>query len=88
MGSVRPGWNSADRRRRMIALGKKFGWYCHYCGCELKPTKLNKPVSITDPRRPTIDHIIPLSKGGSRRFYNTVLSCVDCNTEKADEILT
>jgi 5-methylcytosine-specific restriction endonuclease McrA len=30
------------------------------------------------------DHFIPLSRNGSRRFYNLVPTCVHCNTVKAN----
>lgn len=32
----------------------------------------------------TIDHIIPLSKGGADKIYNMILACRSCNVEKAD----
>ena len=33
---------------------------------------------------PTLDHKIPLSKGGKTTFHNCVLACEDCNNKKAD----
>lgn len=35
----------------------------------------------------TIDHFIPLSKGGTNRDINLVMLCKDCNKEKRDQIL-
>ena len=35
-------------------------------------------------RTPTIDHYIPLSKGGSRHSENKVLACARCNKKKGD----
>lgn len=32
----------------------------------------------------TIDHLVPLSKGGSNNFDNLVLACLKCNRAKAD----
>lgn len=32
----------------------------------------------------TIDHLIPRSKGGGERRENMVLSCMECNRDKAD----
>lgn len=32
----------------------------------------------------TIDHLIPLARGGDEGRHNTVLACMRCNTLKAD----
>lgn len=67
------------RTTRWIAFGdgnkfrseilSKTNGVCAYCG-ELEAT--------------TIDHIIPLSKKGARRFHNLIGACEDCNCAKAD----
>lgn len=46
---------------------------CHYCR---KKRKL------------TIDHVIPLSKGGQHTRMNVVPACQPCNSQKRDRILT
>ena len=46
---------------------------CCYCGKE-----------ITDKEDLTLDHIVPLSKGGEDAKDNLVVSCKACNSEKAD----
>lgn len=48
------------------------GNICYYCGCEIKGKK-------------TIDHKIPVIKGGTNDNKNLVLSCVHCNTQKNDK---
>lgn len=45
---------------------------CFYC---------NEPYEFDDL---TIDHFIPVSKGGRRGLLNAVLACVACNAAKAD----
>ena len=43
---------------------------CHYCGREFKPGEL------------TMDHVIPVSKGGKSTKGNIVPSCKECNNKK------
>jgi 5-methylcytosine-specific restriction endonuclease McrA len=45
---------------------------CQYCGKRLAPERL------------TIDHIVPLSRGGDTDWDNCVLACHRCNGRKAD----
>lgn len=46
---------------------------CQYCGKYLDSTLLN------------IDHVIPRSRGGQTTWENVVLSCIKCNSKKADK---
>jgi 5-methylcytosine-specific restriction endonuclease McrA len=32
----------------------------------------------------TIDHVVPISKGGTNNIHNLVLACRDCNHSKGD----
>ena len=48
----------------------EFDWECFYCNCHL--SNENR----------TIDHIIPLSKGGNSKYENLVPSCGRCNRQK------
>lgn len=43
---------------------------CHYCGCRTAPAKL------------TMDHVVPLVRGGCSTKNNLVPSCKECNTRK------
>ena len=43
---------------------------CHYCGGKFKPVEL------------TMDHVVPLSRGGKSNKGNIVPSCKDCNNKK------
>lgn len=45
---------------------------CYYCGTPL--TEKNR----------TIDHVIPVSRGGSNRKENRVWCCRECNVSKMD----
>lgn len=69
---VRKEWLLAHR----IAQGGK----CHYC---FMPMDARAP-ECEHYRRPSLDHVVPLSKGGSDSFANTVAACRGCNNAKAD----
>lgn len=43
---------------------------CSYCGKEFKPSEL------------TMDHIVPLIRGGKSTKNNTVPACKECNSKK------
>lgn len=43
---------------------------CHYCGKSFPPGEL------------TMDHVIPLARGGSSEKMNLVTACKECNTKK------
>jgi 5-methylcytosine-specific restriction endonuclease McrA len=74
-----------DTTKQMIAREKakardlrKSQWWkneiargiCHYCGRNFKPKDL------------TMDHIVPLSKGGKSTKGNVVPCCKECNNKK------
>lgn len=42
---------------------------------------------FTSRRKPTLDHVIPLSKGGSHDISNLVLACRTCNAKKYNRLL-
>lgn len=44
--------------------------YCFYCGDQLSR------------RTQSIDHMVPLSRGGRNSYDNIVDACRECNTEK------
>lgn len=57
-------------------IGMKSNDKCCHCG-KLKYFKYGA----------TVDHFIPLSKGGTNRHFNLVMLCEDCNKEKGDKIM-
>jgi len=62
------------------ALKKKFGTKCYYCQKEMDFSvgvgrKFNKDMA-------TIEHLIPLARGGEHTWENTVLACRHCNVSK------
>lgn len=59
------------RRDRLYEVG---GGRCHYCECELSREAM------------TIDHVIPLAKGGPNSQDNMVIACRACNEAKGDSM--
>jgi len=45
---------------------------CQYCGCNLNSTNA------------TVDHVLPVSRGGLFSWKNVVASCKPCNSRKAN----
>lgn len=43
---------------------------CYYCGQQVKPSQL------------TMDHIVPIARGGQSSKGNVVTTCKECNTKK------
>jgi 5-methylcytosine-specific restriction endonuclease McrA len=54
-------------------LYRYFNHMCQYCNSS---------------RAETLDHIVPVSKGGSRGVQNTIPSCYQCNQEKDNILLS
>jgi 5-methylcytosine-specific restriction endonuclease McrA len=71
-----------EKRRKVRSLLSKFGKLCFYCNVEMIPRKPGQ-TNICDLAM-TIDHVVPLSKGGSNKLENLVLCCNKCNRKKND----
>jgi 5-methylcytosine-specific restriction protein A len=67
------------RARELARLAKKKRWWldkrdtgiCHYCQNRFAPHKL------------TMDHIVPLARGGTTTPGNVVPACLSCNRQKS-----
>jgi len=57
------------------------GWRCGLCG---KPVR--KDYQWPDPRARSLDHILPLSKGGAHTRANVQLAHLRCNWSKNDRV--
>lgn len=55
--------------KEFSALVKLFNGHCAYC---------NKPTD-----KPTVDHIIPVAKGGRGHIFNLLPACSSCNKRKS-----
>ncbi len=66
------------REREKARTLRKQGWWqnriargrCHYCGQQVPPKEL------------TLDHVVPLARGGRSTKGNCVPACKECNNQK------
>ena len=62
----------SEARRHKSILMKKYHYMCNYC---------HELLSQEDA---TVDHIIPIGKGGDSHINNLQILCTYCNDEKGD----
>lgn len=83
-----------DHRSRAAFWGVKYeqidrqslfdrdGWVCGICALPVDPT-----VEFPDVGSPTIDHVMPMSRGGGHVWANVQLAHFYCNTAKGNRDL-
>lgn len=60
-------------------------WTCKICGAKVDKEMIWVHGSLNS-YYPTLDHIIPLSKGGEHTYENVQTACFICNSKKSDSI--
>jgi hypothetical protein len=87
------GRNRKQRRRARLAavpneriidvqVFARDGWRCQLCGTAT-PKRL---IGTRSKRKPTLDHIIPIAKGGSHTHDNVQCACLQCNVRKGAKV--
>lgn len=80
----------ANRTQTLMRLSREAGrrqifardnWTCARCGFRFGVGVVQKQG-----RRLTLDHVIPLSKGGTHDSDNMQAMCDECNCRKADQL--
>lgn len=81
--------DAQDRARRAGAaivepisrdvVGTRDRWTCQVCH---RPT--DRTADPIHPDAPTVDHVVPLSKGGQHTMANVQVACYSCNSRKRD----
>jgi 5-methylcytosine-specific restriction endonuclease McrA len=62
-------------------IGRRDGWICGICA---KP--IHRWVLHPDPKSASIDHILPLSKGGTHTRANVRIAHLDCNVARGNRV--
>jgi 5-methylcytosine-specific restriction endonuclease McrA len=82
-------WRSTSNHRRRAAKSAvietisptavfvRDKWKCQLCRCTVEPT-----LAKYNPKGATLDHIVPLSRGGSHTWANVQTACSLCNSKK------
>lgn len=68
---------------KKTAVFERDGWACQLCGKPvLRRAKRCRLTRRLHPRTASLDHIVPLSKGGDHCMQNTQCACLECNVRK------
>lgn len=67
--------------KRIHKLASRDGWTCKLCGDKISSKTLSGPL------RPTADHIVPRSLGGSNALWNLQLAHALCNERRGNKPL-
>lgn len=66
---------------RPIDIYERDIWLCGLCSTPVDPDS-----QYPDPMSPSLDHITPLSKGGTHTYENVQLAHLACNVSKGDRV--
>lgn len=72
----RPRKRKSTGKRLRFSVFARDNFTCRYCGRQSDKVEL------------VIDHLIPVSRGGTNDQENLITACVECNQGKADTILS
>jgi len=75
-------YNVAYEKINANDIYKRDNYRCLSCGCKVVKSDTYRPDQAT------IDHVIPMSKGGSHTIDNIVTMCHTCNSIKRDSLIT
>lgn len=76
MPGYRHGRNAGKQWTQLLRL--RDGDCCHYCGGELSFSGWNGQGTLIA----SVDHVVPVCRGGTDEISNLVLACLGCNSTK------
>lgn len=65
------------------AVLRRDAFTCAYCGAHVGEERRGRSLTVQDF---TLDHILPVSRGGKNSWGNTVCACFECNQRKANRL--
>ena len=71
--------SSPKRRQQVAQMRKRFGDNCHWCGRVME-------FEGDGPLRASIEHVIPLDRGGLDNANNRRLACQECNHKRGNQM--
>ena len=87
--------SNIDKDISLTALYERDGGVCWLCGdvcdwedCDERISASGKKYVATGRMYPTVDHVVPLSKGGTHTWDNVKLAHKSCNISKKDKIVS
>ena len=81
-----PRYRSSDWcwRPTRLAIYHRDGFCCAYCGQKLTTGKGTRG-RVRPGREATLDHVIPVDRGGTNAATNLVTACLTCNAQKGHQ---
>lgn len=76
------GGGAHGRLHRLFGEGP---WTCLYCGCGVVCSCQREPFTLP-PHSATLEHKVPLTRGGSNDRSNIAVACRQCNVGKGNRI--
>ena len=73
--------NEAIQNFKRIDIYERDGWICQLC-----KKAVNPKLSFPSPACASLDHVIPLSRGGSHQATNVQLAHLRCNTSRGNKV--
>lgn len=83
--------NNGIQGRRRLRIFERDEWRCFYCGTEVTLFAADSncgPIPAEKLRTwASVDHLTPISQGGSNDDSNLITACRTCNAQKKDRTL-
>lgn len=65
-----------------LEIFERDGWICQICS-----EPVDRGARFPDPNSPSLDHIIPIARGGKHSRANAQTACLGCNVRKGDRLI-